>query len=362
MNFSKSGVGLSFGGKGCRYSINSRGRSRATFGIPGTGLSYSVSSGGSKRRSSSSRSYSSAAYKRRQEIQRRKAYLEQQKRNELENNRLRVEEAENYLDTIRCIHIECEPEMDWNAIYNQMPPFEIGTIGPKEQNALNAYNSFKPNFLERIFTKMGENRKQKLYNEIALSHNRDEEDYQNWSDSREFAEQILSGNTDAYLEAINEANPFEDFSEYGSDLEFGTDSGKYIEIEFKVKSKEVIPQNTISLTKSGKISEKSMTKTMYFDITQDYVCSCAIRIAREMFSLLPVANVLVHATDDILDTSTGNNTEITILSVLFNRCGFENINFERIDASDFVSAFENNMKFQKTAGFKAVERLEIDAK
>lgn len=360
MNLSGSGIGLSVGGKGFRYSVNSRGRRTTTVGIPGTGISYSTSSGGAKRRGTSNRSYNSSAYQRKQEIQRQKALLEQQKQNELQLNRLKVEKFENYLDVIRSVHKECEPEISWNSIYNQPPPFELGNIGPKELNATNLYNSFTPTLLEKIFKKKGEKRKKKLYDDISISHNKDEEDYQNWISEHEFAELIINGNIDAYLEAINEVNPFEDFSDYGSDFEFGTDNASYIEIEFKVKSKEVVPNNNLSLTKTGKLSEKAMSKTMYYDITQDYVCSCAIRLAREMFSLLPVKSVLVHAVDEILDTSTGYETDATILSVLFNRDGFENINFDRIDASDFVSTFEMKMKFAKTAGFKPVDRIMLD--
>lgn len=44
LNFNKNSVGLSIGGKGYCYTINSKGRRTAHVGIPGTGLSYSVSS------------------------------------------------------------------------------------------------------------------------------------------------------------------------------------------------------------------------------------------------------------------------------------------------------------------------------
>ena len=49
MNFGKKGVGMSFGVKGARVSVNSSGRSRATVGIPGTGISYSTSLNGKKK-------------------------------------------------------------------------------------------------------------------------------------------------------------------------------------------------------------------------------------------------------------------------------------------------------------------------
>ena len=51
MNVGKSGMGLSFGTRGLRYSIHSSGRRTSTVGLPGSGLSYSKSSkSGSKRK------------------------------------------------------------------------------------------------------------------------------------------------------------------------------------------------------------------------------------------------------------------------------------------------------------------------
>lgn len=40
VNFSKSGIGASVGGKGCRVTKKAGGGTRTTVGIPGTGLSY----------------------------------------------------------------------------------------------------------------------------------------------------------------------------------------------------------------------------------------------------------------------------------------------------------------------------------
>jgi len=44
LNLSKRGPGLSFGGRGMRYSVGPGGR-RTTFSVPGTGLSYVKQSG-----------------------------------------------------------------------------------------------------------------------------------------------------------------------------------------------------------------------------------------------------------------------------------------------------------------------------
>ena len=171
------------------------------------------------------------------------------------------------------------------------------------------------------------------------------------------ADRILKGDTEAYLEVIALREPFEDLVDYGSEFEIGTDDPSKLEIEFDIKAEETIPAKSLSLTSAGKLAEQEMTKTAYYDLTQDYVCSCAVRLAREIFALLPVGGVIVHAVDNILDTSTGNDAEVTILSVLFEREKFEAANFDRIDPSDFVNSFTCNMNFAKTAGFKPVKRL-----
>lgn len=60
LNLGKKGIGFSVGGKGARFSVSPTGRATTSFGIAGTGLSYSHTSGGKKSRSSRS---SGATYK-----------------------------------------------------------------------------------------------------------------------------------------------------------------------------------------------------------------------------------------------------------------------------------------------------------
>ena len=55
VNFSKSGVGYSWGGKGYRVTKKAGGGVRKTYSIPGTGLSWVDDSSGKKKRTSSNR-------------------------------------------------------------------------------------------------------------------------------------------------------------------------------------------------------------------------------------------------------------------------------------------------------------------
>ncbi len=80
-------------------------------------------------------------------------------------------------------------------------------------------------------------------------------------------------------------------------------------------------------------------------------------IARDMFAILPVQNVIVHAVDNVLNTSTGHNEDITILSVNYDRIKLNKLNFATIDPSNSMQNFIHNMKFLKTSGFKSVSRV-----
>ena len=62
INFSKSGVGYSFGGKGFRYTKTARGTNRATLSIPGTGISWVEENGKSKKPSNTVTSTTDSSY------------------------------------------------------------------------------------------------------------------------------------------------------------------------------------------------------------------------------------------------------------------------------------------------------------
>lgn len=152
----------------------------------------------------------------------------------------------------------------------------------------------------------------------------------------ERAERVLEGDIDTYFEVINDVNPLDDLITYGSNFECGTDDPRMLAIHFRVNSKEVLGE------------ARKLPKTQYNDLLQDYVCGCSIRIARDMFALLPIRHIVVDAWD------SGAN----ILSVDFKRKVFENLDFASLDASDTVESFEHRMNFTLDGGFKKIEPID----
>ncbi|GAA4213166.1 hypothetical protein GCM10022289_44920 [Pedobacter jeongneungensis] len=95
-----------------------------------------------------------------------------------------------------------------------------------------------------------------------------------------------------------------------------------------------------------------MTPSRFNEFYQDYVCSAAIRLASEVFALLPIQCVYVNAIADLLDSATGRIKPMPVLSVKFIKDNLGRLDFERIDCSDAMRNFVFRM------GFSAVEVLE----
>lgn len=162
------------------------------------------------------------------------------------------------------------------------------------------------------------------------------------------------------LEVIEEMAPLDDLLEFGSGFEISFINEYIVEVEFDIKADTVIPKEALSLTATGKLSKKALPVTKRLDLMQDYVCSCVLRIARDLFAILPVNNVIIHAKDDFIDTSVGNSTTRDILSVDINRETLSTLNFEAIDPSDAMVNFMHSMKFLKTKGFQPINRIVIE--
>lgn len=303
LNVSKSGVSLSLGKKGLHYSINSKGTSTATASLPGTGLSYQKkfnTFGGLKKMFEGD--------------EKKTKYIE--KTNEIVpvNNELedKYNDYQEYIKDIKSFHKQVSETIDWNTLAQGLVPIDAN-----------------------------------------------EEEKANWGNSIELANRVLEKDEDAYLEVMEKYSPMDAISVFGSDFEFGIKNNVLV-CRFNVKINDVVPHEGFKKSEStNKISECEIKGSQFNDLAQDYVCSCAIRIAREAFALLPVDMVIINAEDLIFDSSTGNNRDATILSVLFIKDGFDNINFEMIDPSDFVSRFKSNVSFSKTNGFKEVSDIEL---
>lgn len=304
------------------------------------------------------------ARRRQRELELQQKQLE--KMQELERASYEVQVYENYIDLLLSVHKECGNLWDWESIHDSEPPVRPPKSNSFETVAQAELENYKPKAIDKLLKRV-ESKREQLIAAVEEAKQKDEKKYQEaleeydqelseWEKLAEIANKILADEPEAHLEAIQEVDPFSEINELGSSIEFEFE-GNLIEATLHVNGEDVIPTESKTLLKSGKLSTKKMTKSNFYGLYQDYVCGAVLRVARELFALLPIEMVLVTATGTLLNTQTGHMEEQPILSVAMPRKTLESLNFDLIDPSDSMANFVHRMKFIKTKGFVKVERI-----
>jgi hypothetical protein len=162
------------------------------------------------------------------------------------------------------------------------------------------------------------------------------EDFTEWEKMKALARRILAGEHSAYTEALVQFSGLAEISDLGSSIHFTIHSPKLVECALNVSGLESIPAEQKTLTATGKLSVRPMPKARFHEIYQDYVCGCVLRVAREIFALLPVEMVLVTASVDRVDSRSGQTIAQPVLSVAIHRTEIHQFDFEHLDPSDAI--------------------------
>lgn len=306
------------------------------------------------------------AKRRQRELERQQKQYE--KMQELEQAAYEVEVYENYIDVIQSTHKECSSPIDWNEIASSKQPAEPQRKNDNELEARQSLESYRPGLIDRLL-KREEKKRALLFQKIGEAIQKDEANYKSsvskwekdtreWKESVTIAKALLDGRGEAKIEAIENLQPFSEISNLGSSLSIAVYDNGILEATINVHGTEIVPSETKSLLKSGKLSVKNMPKGKFNEIYQDYVCSCVLRVGNELFAAIPDNLVIVTAVDELLNSQTGHLEEAPILSVAVSRSTIERLNLEAIDPSDSMFNFKHNMSFKKTKGFDRVERID----
>jgi hypothetical protein len=186
------------------------------------------------------------------------------------------------------------------------------------------------------------------------------EELAEWDKMRSLARRVLAGESAAYLEAVSELSSLSEISTLGHSIHLKVESPRLIHCVLNVKSRDVVPSEAKSITAAGKLSVKTMPKGRAHEIYQDYVCGCALRLARELLALLPVDTVIASATVSSTDKRTGRTTDVPVLSVAFPRSAVARLDFERLDPSDSIENFQHRgdvTASKKSGDFVAITPL-----
>ncbi|NTE00886.1 hypothetical protein G6M26_35500 [Agrobacterium tumefaciens] len=290
-------------------------------------------------------------------------YLKDQIRND---SIAAVNTYNEYLEMLISIHKSCSETLNWNTFLREPEPIKPKKTKKREEVALVALHLYKPSILDKLLSKEYHKRAKlqtildeairkdlQEFNQNAQQYNSDLED---WKTVRAIAKGVLADESSAYRDAISFFDPFANINQLGTQINcIFNDAG--LTLNVSVNTLDIIPDYVLTATATGKLSNKKMTATKFNELYQDYVCSCAIRVARETFALLPINCLYVNAIADLLDPSTGRILPQPILSCKFIPENLSRLNFAHIDCSDAMRNFVHNMKFSKTTGFAPIHVL-----
>lgn len=290
--------------------------------------------------SSTIRATEAAARRQEREAQKRMRELERRakelaKLSELEQAKLEVERFENRLEVLISIHKQPSLEWNWKSVAASLPPPHPAQLRSKEFRArqcaavnmrTNSANAAKFEIEQAIAADEND------YKLAVASHS---SEIVEWQKMRALALRVLQGEHKAYIEALTELSPLSELSDLGSSLHFTIHSDAIIGCTIKVNGTQAIPTEVKSLTSTGKLSVKTMPRIRFHEIYQDHICSGILRVAREVFALLPMHKLIVTATAD-LDYGSYNSP---VLSVVIDRTQMQELDFEHLDPSDSVEGF-----------------------
>lgn len=293
LNFGKTGMSVSVGGKGYHKTINTKGQVTTSMGIPGTGIYYTDTKkiGGNKQ--SSSRNNTSISNYGQSD------FIESQEEYTINST------VEEYLNpTERTTQIEEEPS---EVLHN----YEEDTKDIEESNMSVSLDDIK-----KLYLKSDEVID---WTELLVSASADDVfmEPETWKFLKSISRKILSGDIDAYMETIEKMRPVDDLLDYGSDFEFGTDNPNSMEVEFRINEHIMLPNANVIGVES------------YEQIFKEYVCASSIRVARDLFALLPVKYVIVYAKKE----------DEVVLQARFDRNEVQKINFKEESGVEIIERF-----------------------
>jgi hypothetical protein len=300
-----------------------------------------------------------AAIKQQRELERRAK--ESAKLNAIGQARLEVDEHENQIEILLSIHKDCADAIDWAASAATLSPprptkgsyhelrtkQELSIRLPHEQHGWEEKIEVARLQDERVF--------QAALAEYENRHN-------DWEKLVTLARNVRAGVPAAYSEAINELSALGEIRHFGSSTEFTVHNPRLLECALGLNSSSAIPSTVKSLTASNKVSEKPMPTARFHELYQDYVCSCMLRLARELFALLPIEMLLLTARAAITNTRTGQTGEHAVLSVVLPREALATLNFDQLDPSDAIESFHHRGDFKasrKAGAFAPVTPLTL---
>jgi hypothetical protein len=277
-----------------------------------------------------------------------------------------VDELEEHIDGLLTLHTDLGGAIDWVGMVDGGRPSEPERSYVRSRKLERQLQDFRSGPLD--FLRGGSKKRfAVLEQKHSNAWDEDEAEFQRayakfltdsdeWEADRSLARRVVAGERDALLEVISEHQSLTNESRVGTHVSFEVDDS-YVHAKPEVHGVSIVPAIRRKQLASGMLSQTKMPVGEHHDLYQDYVASVALRVAGDLFNILPLQEVYVTCLVDMLDPKSGHQVKTPVVSVHFTRETFGKLNLASVDPSQALSNFRHNMRYKRTSGFQAVELL-----
>lgn len=263
------------------------------------------------------------------------------------------------------LHRHCAAKNDWNITATASPPAKPAPIDCTSATR-SRIASYQPNSITKWLGLAGicvarmertleiEIRTEQESNQ-SLS-NRYQEDFSTWKSRTTFAKRIIDGEVKAYQKVLEEAAHLKEIP-VGTSMNFNFCDSSTLTLTLDLLPQSHFPTEEHRLTKTGKLSTKTLSQSAMNERHLRHVCSAVLRMTAELFALLPFDTILATGKIEWLDLSTGNTSEQPIISAIMTREDTQNLNYQHLDPVETLKNFKVRLDYRVRRGFAPVEPL-----
>lgn len=182
INFNKNSVSISGGGRGLRYTVNSKGQATRTIGIPGTGLYYTEQTNlmHQKRMETNQRLFAEMNQRMKEFEQKQKQEREQRVKAAVLKERETLDYfTNNHLDYYK-LNLEEKFPIENVKLVETQPPFNVEKAGPFEQKVKRRIISEIPSFWDKIIPSRKQTYEQRISERLDEAKLKDKQLYETW--------------------------------------------------------------------------------------------------------------------------------------------------------------------------------------
>lgn len=248
---------------------------------------------------------------------------------------------------------------DWLTIATALEEAPPPRKDVEEQAARARLDTYLPGFLDKVLRR-SEKVMAALADDVDAARLRDDKAHARALDAADdrnaqiaAARRVVELDPDALVAALEEHSALGrlPFSVEGIDTIFL--DGRIVAVVDGLDLEDM-PEQTVTLLKSGKASFKTLATGKRLEMHRDAICSAALRVAIEFLATLPIGEVEVLMLTDLLDAATGHIESVPVLHVRVSEQAFRTVNLTRTDACALVERLGGHMSWSRRDGFRAI--------